>query len=456
MIMASVLLSKLDVGYLEKCSGDSGLNYGIIIGQNVKSESFLVVHLAKNCEEDMEILLKANENELLQGPTSIADISTQALATQWTAASKMCPGSFNVQGVFVTSEKQNFGDENTNIAAKKMLHELHNILFQGNVFCTSVDEENPALIFLAYSAASKKAICQAYTNDMTGGSFASMNCQFIDKPIDWHTFECCYELDEIFPIFDDSQRINIENQFQRALLAMKRSLSESEMFIENIWVDESLSLDGFAANNRKKVANENYKATIFLPVKCHQYNEHSVKVRKFNGTIRLSGIIFSRIWCSNKNTLGDVKRYVQNDILRSLAARIQVYCDGLTDPHVNNDSVFISEPPRRVFFNLFADGTINPIQFSEYIFRGEAPTVAVAQAKQVLDLDISLENIVADLEGLPDDEIFSDISLGNVQKNSPQPMVNTEKYLTRSMYILGITISLLVLLCSIWLHYFFP
>ena len=46
----------------------------------------------------MEILLKANENELLQGPTCIVDISTQALATQWTAASKMCPGSFNVQG----------------------------------------------------------------------------------------------------------------------------------------------------------------------------------------------------------------------------------------------------------------------------------------------------------------------------------------------------------------------
>ncbi|XP_054084450.1 protein odr-4 homolog isoform X3 [Zeugodacus cucurbitae] len=453
--MASVLLSKLDVGYLEKCSGDSGINYGIIIGQNIKPESFLVVHLAKNCEEDMEILLKGNENELSQGPTCIAEISSQALATQWISASKMCPGSFNVQGVFVTSEKQNLDDENTYLAAKKMLHNLQTILIQSNVFCASIDEDNLTLIFLAYSAANKKAICQGYTHDIMGGSFATMNCHFIDKPMGWHTFECCYELDEIFPIFDDSQRINIENQFQRALLAMKRSLSESEMFIENIWVDESLPLDGFVASNRKKVVNEHYKATIFLPVKCHQYNEHSVKVRKFNGTIRLSGIIFSKIWCSNRNTLGDVKRFVQTDILRSLAARIQVYCDGLTDPHVTNDSVFISEPPRRVFFNLFADGTVNPIQFSEYIFRGEAPTVAVAQAKQVLDLDISLENIIADLEGLPDDEIFSDVSLSNLQKNSAQPIVNTAKYLTRSMYILSITISLLVLLCSIWLHYFF-
>lgn len=47
----------------------------------------------------MEILLKANESELLQGPNCVADISSQALATQWISASKMCPGSFNVQGM---------------------------------------------------------------------------------------------------------------------------------------------------------------------------------------------------------------------------------------------------------------------------------------------------------------------------------------------------------------------
>ncbi|XP_004526128.1 protein odr-4 homolog [Ceratitis capitata] len=452
---ASVALSKHDVNYLEKCSMEIDLNFGIIISQQLNPESFLVVHLAKNCEEDMELLQRANENELIQGPTCIQDISTQALATQWISASKMCPGSFSVQGVFVTIDKQNI-DEEVFVAAKKLMYDIHNILLQGNNFCASFEEENSSLIFLAYSASTKKAVSKAYSHNNTGGSFLPMNCHFMDKSVDWHTFECCYELDDIFPIFDDTQKINIENQFQRAILAMKRSLSGCEMFVENVALDDSLSLEGFVANNRNRKATENYKATIFLPLKCHQSNEYSVKVRKFNGTIRLSGVIFSRIWCNNKNTLGDVKRFIQNDILRSLAARIQVYCDGLTDPHVNNDAVFISEPPRRVFFNLFSDVTLNPIQFSEYIFRGEAPTVAVAQAKQVLDLDISLENIVADLEGLPDDEIFSDVSISSLQDTSAPTIVNSAKYLTRSMYMLSIVISLLVLLCSIWLHYFFP
>ncbi|CAD7003350.1 unnamed protein product [Ceratitis capitata] len=423
---ASVALSKHDVNYLEKCSMEIDLNFGIIISQQLNPESFLVVHLAKNCEEDMELLQRANENELIQGPTCIQDISTQALATQWISASKMCPGSFSVQGVFVTIDKQNI-DEEVFVAAKKLMYDIHNILLQGNNFCASFEEENSSLIFWRILLQLRKLCLKLiHITIRKGGSFLPMNCHFMDKSVDWHTFECCYELDDIFPIFDDTQKINIENQFQRAILAMKRSLSGCEMFVENVALDDSLSLEGFVANNRNRKATENYKATIFLPLKCHQSNEYSVKVRKFNGTIRLS------------------------------AARIQVYCDGLTDPHVNNDAVFISEPPRRVFFNLFSDVTLNPIQFSEYIFRGEAPTVAVAQAKQVLDLDISLENIVADLEGLPDDEIFSDVSISSLQDTSAPTIVNSAKYLTRSMYMLSIVISLLVLLCSIWLHYFFP
>ncbi|XP_053952850.1 protein odr-4 homolog isoform X1 [Anastrepha ludens] len=452
----SVTLSKLDIVYLEKCCADLGVTYGIIICQNMEPDNFLVVHLAKNCEEDVELLQKASEIEDLQGPSSIEDISTQALATQWISACKMCPGSFNVQGVFVTSDKQNIDDDQIFIAGKKMLHDMHILLVQGNNFCASIDEGNMPILFLAYSTASKEAVCKAYIHNTMGGSFASMNCHFLDKPIDWHAFECCYELDNIFPIFDDTQKINIENQFHRAILAIKRSLSESEIFIENGCVDESVSLEEFVTKNRKREVNGNYKATIFLPVKCNQSSEYFVKIRKFKGTIRLSGVISSRIWCNNRNTLGDVQRFMRNDILRSLAARIQVYCDGLTDPHVSNDAIFISEPPRRVFFNLFVDGTMNPIQFSEYIFRGEAPTVAVAQAKQVLDLDISTENIVADMEGLPDEDIFSNISLSNLQKTSTQPIRNSAKYLTRSMYMLSIALTLLVLLFSIWLHYFFP
>ncbi|XP_036339847.1 protein odr-4 homolog isoform X2 [Rhagoletis pomonella] len=392
--------------------------------------------------------------EPLQSVNNISDISIQALATQWISASKMCPGSFSVQGVFVTSDKGVL-DDKIFTAANNILHDLCNLLLQGNNFCTLIDKDNIPIIFLAYSIASKKAMCRAYTHDVMGGSFASMNCYFLDKPIDWYAFECCYELDDIFPIFDDTRKINIEDQFQRAISSMKQSLSKCEIFIENAFVDDSLSLEEFVTINRKNEANENYKATLFLPVKCHQGSENFIKVRKFKGTIRLTGVISSRIWCTKTNVLGDVKRFLRNDILRSLAARIQVYCDGLTDPHVSNDVIFISEPPRRIFFNIFVDGTINAIQFSEYIFRGEAPTVAVAQAKQVLDLDVSSENIVTDMEGLPDDEIFSDMSLSNLQKTSTQQIGNSTKYLTRSIYILSISLTLLILLLSVWMHYFF-
>ncbi|XP_067612960.1 protein odr-4 homolog [Eurosta solidaginis] len=439
----TISISKIDVAYLEKCA-DHGLTYGIIICQKTEPENFQVVHLAKNCEE---------ENEPLQGIISIEDISTQALATQWISACKMCPGSFNVQGVFIASVRKDIDNDQMDVAVRKMLYDLLNLLLQGNNFCVSIDEGNTPILFLAYSTVSKRAVCKAYIHNTSGGTFESVKYNYLDKPNQWHAFECLYDLDDIFPIFDDTQKINIENQFQHAIYATKRKLSGCEIFIENTCVDDSLSVEVFVAGNRKRASNENFKATVFLAVKRHHNNEKSVKVRKFNGTIRFLGIISSRIWCNNKNSLGDAKRFIRNDILRSLAARVQVYCDGLTDPHVSNDAIFISEPPRRVFFSIFVDGAMNPIQFSEYIFRGEAPTVAVAQAKQILDLDISTENIVADLEGLPDDEIISDISLSHLPKTSSQAIFNSPKYLTRSMYILSIAVSLLVLLLSVWLHY---
>lgn len=306
-----------------------------------------------------------------------------------------------------------------------------------------------------------------------------MDCRFVEKPFEWYSFECSYELDDIFPIVDSTQKINIEHQFQKTIEAVKVNLNTSEIFIQNETVDENSSLETYIKQKygKKDKPQGAIRASIYLPVRCQMSVSHPIKVKEFNGTIRFTGVISSRIWCNPKNSLGDVKRFVRADILRSLAARIQVYCDGLTETNVGNDAIFISEPPRRVYFNLHTGGSAvggadgvgggggggchdpnanNAIQFSEYIFRGEAPTVAVAQAKQILDLDISTESICADLEGLPDDEIFSDTSF-DLQSNgiAQQANLSSIRDLSRTMYMLGIFVALLVLIISILLHYLF-
>lgn len=269
---------------------------------------------------------------------------------------------------------------------------------------------------------------------------------------------------------DSSHKINIEQQFQSTIQAVKKCLSVSEILIQNENVDDRLILDAYIKNkNKQKHAkmqatsssdpeNGIYKAYIYLPLKC-QISKNPIKVRKFDGTIRYTGVISSRVWCNPKCTIGDVKKYLREDILRSMSARIQVYCDGLTEPNVSTDAIFISEPPRRVYFSLpppeGAKLTASqPIQFSDYIFRGEAATVAVAQAKEILDLDITSDNIVADIEGLPEDEAFSmkSYETNSTMDQATGSAINNSDF-TRTMYMLGIAVALLVLILSVLLHY---
>lgn len=298
-----------------------------------------------------------------------------------------------------------------------------------------------------------------------------MDYRFVEKPFEWHTFECTYELDDVFPILDSaSDKINIETQFQRTIDTVRKHLAASEIFIQNENVDNNVILESYVKQKRqqqggsKTQSNEVcFKATLYLPVKCQEKTlSNPVQVKEFNGTIRLNGVISSRVWCNPKTTLGDVKRFIREDILRSLMARIQVYCDGLTEPNISSDAIFISEPPRRVYFNVNTPSSVSNtavIQFSDYIFRGETPTVAAAQAKQILDLDIATSSIMGDVEALPDDDTFSETSFE--LQTAKQQLLNlaeetaSKRDLTRTMYMLGISVALLVLVISIIMHYFF-
>ncbi|KAM7357887.1 protein odr-4 homolog [Cochliomyia hominivorax] len=469
--MPIILLSKSDEEYLQKCATQLNFAYGIIIGQKAEPGKYVIVHLAKNGEEEIDFpVVNQEDGAPAHGPQKVEDIDLQALSNQWLSANKMIPGSFNILGIFVTGIQKEHIDEQSEEfkTAKRLFYDMHNLLNQSHQF-KSTEHDNTEYLYLAYSSASKKAICKMYNYVTNGGSFAPMDYRFVEKPFEWHAFESSYELDDIFPILDsDSEKINIESQFQATIETVRKQLAASEIFIQNENVEDNQILETYVKQKRqggnKFQTNEDcFKATIYLPVKCQDHKVlPTVKVKEFNGTIRLHGVISSRVWCNPKTTLGDVKRFIREDILRSLMARIQVYCDGLTEPNISNDAIFISEPPRRVYFNVntsSSNTTGTNIQFSEYIFRGETPTVAAAQAKQILDLDIATSSIVGDVESLPEDDSFSDSSF-ELQTAKQQLLKLAEETaskrdLTRTMYMLGIAVALLVLIISILMHYFF-
>ncbi|XP_030570034.1 protein odr-4 homolog [Drosophila novamexicana] len=490
--MRTVLLSKSDELYLEKCAQEHSFSYGIIVGHQADLTKSIVVHLARNSEEDADL------EDLTDVRLGISDINSHALASQWLSASKMCPGSFDVIGIFVASVRPEMANEQSEQFrnAKKLFSDVYDVLLKSNssfgVYTTDMAQTD--YVFLSYSLADKSLLCKNYTYG-NGGTFSSMDYRFVEKPFEWIQLECNYDLDDVIPIVDTTRRINIEEQFQNIIVTIRKYLIASEVFLQNEMVEDTMDLQSYIKKKKLKddklketttnataaaassptsaaastlhllspIDNSNgcvIRASIVMPVKCQLNNPNDIKVREFSGTLRMSGMIFSRIYCNSRNSLADVKRFLRDDVLRSLITRIQVYCDGLTDPHVTNEAVYISEPPRRVFFGLPAEcGNCLPcssVQFSEYLFRGEAPTVAVAQAKQVLDIELDPEAIDLDAEALPDDGNFNHFhadrdAVGDDSRRMSSSMPKRE--LSRSLYMIGIAVALLVLLASVALHY---
>ncbi|XP_022225294.1 LOW QUALITY PROTEIN: protein odr-4 homolog [Drosophila obscura] len=477
--MRTLLLSKADELYLEKCAQEHRFSYGIIIGHQADLSKTFVVHLARNNEEDADL------EDLTEVGLTISDISSQALASQWLSASKMCPGSFDVIGIFVASTTDQSSEIKT---AKKLFSDVYDILLKSNkslgIYTTDVAQSD--YVFLSYSLANKQVLCKSYTYG-NGGTFSNMEYKFVEKPFEWIQLECMYDLEDILPIVNTARRINIEDQFQNIILAFRKNILVSEVFLQNEIVEDTIDLQTYIKKRKSKEeklkaassnattpsseasealhllnsqgflgGSEIIRASILLPVKCQLAKPTDIKVREFNGTLRTSGIITTRIFCSPRNSIADAKRFLRDDILRSLTTRIQVYCDGLTDPYATSEAIFISEPPRRVFFSLPSEGPSTSggvtVQFSEYLFRGEAPTVVVAQAKQILDVELDPEAIGMDAEGLPDDV---PIQTSQDQADDTRSMASSmpKPELSRSLYMVGIAVALLVLLTSVALHY---
>ncbi|XP_046808477.1 protein odr-4 homolog [Lucilia cuprina] len=126
--MPMILLSKSDEEYLQKCATQMNFAYGIIIGQKAEPGKYVIVHLAKNGEEEIDFpVLNQEEGAASHGPQKVEDIDLQALSNQWLSAHKMIPGSFNILGIFVTGIRKDHIDEQSEEfkTAKRLFYDMH-------------------------------------------------------------------------------------------------------------------------------------------------------------------------------------------------------------------------------------------------------------------------------------------------------------------------------------------
>uniref|UniRef100_A0A0K8TQR3 Putative conserved plasma membrane protein n=1 Tax=Tabanus bromius TaxID=304241 RepID=A0A0K8TQR3_TABBR len=432
--------------YVRKLSKEEQFAFGVVVGQSGIHDKDYVVHLARTPFHEEE---ETADGEPVKKPESdTKQIDNQLLVNHALSVTRMIPGSFSVLGIFVTSENNVVETNDFPKTAKVVLRQVYEVLTENKQLC-GFPTDSSELLFLSYCSSNSSFVCKSLDVKDSSASLKDVDWKFIDKPLIWQKFEANYELDEVFPLIKDEDKINVEENFYNSLGAIGDQITQSIIFIQNENVDESQTVEAYVKDrNSKKEETNSIAASVYLPAIISPTD--SSTIGKFEGTVRYTGMVCSRIWVHPKSTLKLVQDFIRRDILRSLASRIQMFVD---DQHESaamaTDDITVNEPPRRVFIDV---PDSRGIQFSEYIFRGETSEIVIDQAKEILDIEVDSNQIYTDIEALP--EFDEDISIF-----SPTPSTNNvkpqETDVNKTMYMVGIGVALLILILSVVLHLIF-
>lgn len=96
-----------------------------------------------------------------------------------------------------------------------------------------------------------------------------------------------------------------------------------------------------------------------------------------------------------KSTVEIASNAVVQDIMRSLASRLDMHWDSLTEEEDSEDINTIHEPPRRVFIPI----SNTELTVSDYLFPGESSPDLLAPLKDLLGISSVNLKDVEDIEG---------------------------------------------------------
>lgn len=415
---------------------------GLIIGQPSEDGKDYIMHIAKTklSSDEPEETEETSSNAI----GSLEDVNSQVVLQHAATATRMIPGSFYILGIFIVSENNIFQDDKSSKLARQLVVEIANLLSESKTYWSDTDTfDNGEKLILHYSFTSKAITCRSVDTKEISGSLKPADWKFLDKPTSWCLFETNYDTTQDFPLVKSKNSVNLEENYTMSLDAISKSIENSTIFVQSEFVDETQTLEAFIKSKQnKKEPVDSFKSTIYFPATIP--DDQSDSIDHLSGTVRFHGIIFSRIWVQPKCTFKVIERFIRNDILRSMASRLQIYCDGLAEPTLDDVNLFVSEPPRRVFIKVADSGGI---QFSEYLFRGELPDVVIDQAKDMLDLDIEADDVKMNYESPCEDEIAT------VPDNTAKDKDATTQADSRKLYLAGIIGGLIILILSLVLHF---
>ncbi|XP_034939965.1 protein odr-4 homolog [Chelonus insularis] len=452
------------LNYLESLAQSDAYTVGLILGQSTPDKDY-VIHLARTpppaskdvIEEPLIGSQTSTQHELSpKFIKSINDVPGSWVADHAKHVTRMLPGGMWILGIFIIGPEDCLNNNDSTQRLKSIITMIHrNVESDPYLFGTNPHDS----IILAFNSRTKKFSSKSF-NDKENGILKPTEWKFQPKPTKWYQLDTHVDFDQIFPIIKSLQSENLKQQFQNILEDVSNKIESGIVVIENEPMAQSDAID-ILGEKKKKDKKESkssdstsnsraLKAVIYIPSTPIKSSSSHIKREHFSASIRLLGQLSSRTFVHQSSTIGDATNAIKQDIMRSMASRLEMHWDSLIEEEnaLPEDNITLHEPPRRVLVAL----PKSKITLSDYLFPGEGPQEALISLQELLDLEVQESSVQKEFELQADP---SEFYCQNDIITEPTEQKKLKENNKLFLYISGIGVAIIIVIIAILIRYLY-
>ncbi|KAJ8871668.1 hypothetical protein PR048_027995 [Dryococelus australis] len=438
MASHTVVLDEPLLSYLRALASGVSYTTGLVLGQKTWQRTFVVAHLARtpppSSKDDDEAAAAAAALGSCDVDVGAAHYSGVHAVPELEArqharlVTRMLPGGMWVLGTFVVGP----GDVLADPVAAGQLLAVHrglraelarNRYLHGGCpgamtlivhLCTDTDElsagrfvgKSPKLLLDMQSMNVKQGeygaalVCQGgrggreipeKTRRPASSTGTIPKCgnpgvEVLARPLDWHSFSFQYDVDQSFLLDGRPRHRHLMADFLRKFhddVARSTCLLDDKPW--HVLQDRYASVKEFAADHSSRLT-----VVGLVQVGGGQLPENQdVVVEECAGRSRVRGSVMSSVYVQDDSTLRELVRAVKQDVVRSLASRIEIYWSLFPERDTEDGVRYVHELPKRVFVPL----PFCRIELSDYLSVGLKISDSLGSFHKNLDVDIDIDNI---------------------------------------------------------------
>ncbi|XP_015174438.1 PREDICTED: protein odr-4 homolog [Polistes dominula] len=442
--MGRTVISEVSLRSRLTSFGTSGYEVGLILGQSLEKEDYFI-HLArtppprtKNVVEESLIGSSdgIDESDSKNDFESIQDIQEYWLADHATDVTRMLPGGMRILGIFVAGPEDILDDSNN---IEKLTVSIVIILtnFLNNQYLYGT---NRYYYILTYNSKTQRYVCKMIDDFRVECTLKPVDIKFRSKRIPWIELETTINLDRMFCIPASKEPKSLKQQLQEILEDVSKMIDSALITIEGKIRSSEDLIEIIIANE-----NDKNQLQVDLYIPCEKSTSMETKIKPCSESLWLIGQLVSKTIVTEKTSIEEATRAIKEDIIRSLASRLEMHVDSLIEEENDSpeENITLHEPPRRILIHLHK----SRVTLSSYLFPGEEPQEALVSLQELLDVDVEDLDIQKEIECHAE-------SIDTCQCGPsiiPENIKKVENYLS-NLRIIGLGVAILIGVIAMVFH----